>query len=243
MTHLVSILAALLVASLLALSLPGWVMSASVNENDCSTAYWDSRKVPPPSIRVGITGRHDDVTATKVRRIKTVPFKKYVKTVMRTEFPGWIARKRKGGAAYITAGAVAVKQYAWYWTTRKPRYLINGECFDVYDNVRDQVYDPGKRQSSVAEALTSKAVERTWTRIIRRKKVGGGSEFVLPFYLHDGSRAAGACGGTPPGYKRGYRMFRSNALTCAKEGKGANAILVRSYTPRAARQAFVVIPR
>lgn len=242
MTHLVSIFAALLAASLLAASLPGSAMSASVNRDDCSKPYWNSRKVPPPSIRVGITGRHDDVSATKVKRIKTVPFKRYVKTVMRTEFPGWIARKRKGGAAYIAAGAVAAKQYAWYWTTRKPRYRANGKCFDVYDNVRDQVYDRSKRQSSAAEARTTTAVERTWTRIIRRKKAGGGSEFVLPFYLHDGSKAAGACGGTPPGYKRGYRMFRSNALTCAKQGKGANEILVRSYTPRAARKAFVVIP-
>jgi len=243
MTHLLSIFAALLAASLLAVSLPGSVMSASVNKDDCSKPYWNNRKVPPPSIRVGITGRHDDVSATRVKHIKTVPFKRYVKTVMRTEFPGWIARKRKGGAAYITAGAVAAKQYAWYWTTQKPRYRVNGKCFDVYDNVRDQVYDPGKQQSAAAEARTYTAVESTWTRIIRRKKAGGGSEFVLPFYLHDGSKAAGACGGTPPGYKRGYRMFRSNALTCAKQGKGANAILVRSYTPRATRKAFVVIPR
>ena len=243
MTRLLSICAALIAASLLAASLPGPVMSASVNTSDCSKPYWNSRKVPPPSIRVGITGRHDDVTATKVKRIKTVSFRKYVKTVMRTEFPGWIARKRKGGAAYIAAGAVAAKQYAWYWTTQKPRYKVNGKCFDVYDNVRDQVYDPGKKQSIAAEAKTNEAVEKTWTRIIRRKKVGGGSEFVLPFYLHDGSKAAGACGGTPPGYKRGYRMFRSNALTCAKQGKSANLILVRSYTPKAKRKAFIVIPR
>ncbi len=243
MTRFFSIIAALVATSLLAASLPGPVMSASVNANDCSRPYWNSRKVPPPSIRVGITGRHNDVSATKIKRIKIVPFKRYVKTVMRTEFPGWIARNRPGGAAYIEAGAVAAKQYAWYWATRKPRYKVNGKCFDVYDNVRDQVYDPGKKQSSAAEAETNKAVEKTWSRIIRRKKVGGGSEYVLPFYLHNGSRAAGACGGTPPGYKRGYRMFRSNALTCAKQGKGPNSILVRSYTPKAARKAYIVIAR
>jgi len=242
MTRLWPLLVALLVASLPAASLPGPVAGASVNDNDCSKPYWNSRKVPPPSIRVGITGRHDDVSATRVKRIRTVPFKRYVKTVMRTEFPGWIARKRPGGAAYIAAGAVAAKQYAWYWTTRKPRYRVNGKCFDVYDNVRDQVYDPGRRQSTAAEAETKAAVQKTWTRLIRRKKVGGGSEFVLPFYLHNGSRAAGACGGTPPGYKRGYRMFRTNALTCARQGKGPNSILVRSYTPRATRKAFIVIP-
>jgi hypothetical protein len=65
---------------------------------------------------------------------------------------------------------------------------------------------------------------------------------VLPFYLHNGSGAAGACGGTPPGYKRGYRMFRSHALTCAKQGKGENTILIKCYTPKPARKAFVVIP-
>ena len=238
-----SIFAALLTASLLLVSLPGPVLAASVNRGDCSKPYWNSRTVPPPSIRVGITGRHDDVSATKVRRIETVPFERYVKTVMRVEFPGWIARKRNGGAAYVAAGAVAAKQYAWYWTTRPPRYTLKGKCFDVYDNVRDQVYKPGEQQSIAAEARTNAAVERTWSRIIRRKKAGGGSEFVLPFYLHDRSTAAGACGGTPPGYKRGYRMFRSNALTCAEQGKDANRILVRSYTPRATRKAFIVISR
>lgn len=242
MTRLLPIFAALLVASLLAVGLPQAADAASVNKSDCSKPYWKSRKAPPPSIRVGITGRHDDVAATKVRRIKTVPFKKYVKTVMRVEFPGWIARNRKGGANYIAAGAMAAKQYAWYWTTKKPRYTLKGKCFDVYDNVRDQVYKPAKTQSAAAEAKTSQAVDKTWKRVIRRKQVGGGSEFVLPFYLHDSSRAAGACGGTPPGYKRGYRMFRSHALTCAKQGKGANTILVKSYTPKPARQAFVVIP-
>jgi peptidoglycan hydrolase-like amidase len=243
MTRLLPILAVLLAASLLTLGLSGPVTSAGVNRSDCSRPYWNSRTVPPPSIRVGITGRHDDVSATQVRRIKTVPFKRYVKTVMRVEFPGWIASKRKGGAAYIAAGAVAAKQYAWYWTTQRPRYTFQGKCFDVYDNVRDQVYKPGTQRSTAAEARTNAAVERTWTRIIRRKKAGGGSEFVLPFYLHDRSKAAGTCGGTPPGYKRGYRMFRSNALTCAEQGKSANRILVRSYTPRATRKAFVVVPR
>lgn len=243
MTSPWSIFAALLTASLLLVSLPGQVLGASVNRSDCSKPYWNSRTAPPPSIRVGITGRHDDVSATKVKRIKTVAFERYVKTVMRVEFPGWIANKRKGGAAYIAAGALAAKQYAWYWTTQPPRYTFKGQCFDVYDNVRDQVYKPSKRQSTAAEARTNAAVESTWTRIIRRRTRGGGSEFVLPFYLHDRSRAAGACGGTPPGYKRGYRMFRSNALTCAKQGKGPNAILVRSYTPRATRKAYVVVPR
>ena len=242
MTRLLSIIAALIAVSLLVASLPDPAAGASVNATDCSKPYWKSRKTPPPTIRVGITGRHDDVSATKVKRIKTVHFKKYVKTVMRVEFPGWIAHKRKGGAAYITAGAMAAKQYAWYWTTQKPRYKVNGKCFDVYDNVRDQVYKPAKEQSVKAEAATAKAVERTWKRIIRRKKVGGGSEFVLPFYLHNGSQAAGACGGSPPGYKRGYRMFRSNALTCAKNGKGGNEIIVKSYTPKPARKAFVTVP-
>jgi hypothetical protein len=242
MTRLLSLFAALLVALLLVADLPQPAAGASVNKTNCAKPYWNSRKVPPPSIRVGITGRHDDVGATRVKRIKTVPFRKYVKTVMRVEFPGWIARQRKGGAKYIAAGAVAAKQYAWYWTTQKPRYRLNGRCFDVYDNVRDQVYKPARKQSSRAEAITGAAVDRTWKRVIRRKKVGGGSEFVLPFYLHDRSRASEPCGGTPAGYKRGYRMFRSNALACARKGKGANTILVKSYTPRPARKAFVVVP-
>lgn len=242
MTRLLSIVTAVMAASLLAAALPQPADGASVNKTDCSKPYWNSRKSPPPSIRVGITGRHDDVSATRVKRVKTVPFKKYVKTVMRVEFPGWIARHRQGGTAYIAAGAIAAKQYAWYWTTKKPRYRVSGKCFDVYDNVRDQVYRPAKTQSTAAEAITSAAVEKTWKRVLRRRKVGGGSEFVLPFYLHDGSKAAGACGGTPPGYKRGYRMFRSNALTCARNGKSGNAILVKSYTPKPARKAFVIVP-
>ena len=148
-----------------------------------------------------------------------MPFKKYVKTVMRVEFPGWIARKRRGGTAYITAGAVAAKQYAWYWTTKKPRYKVNGKCFDVYDNVRDQVYKPAKTQSTAAEAITSAAVEKTWKRVIRRKKVGGGLAEVaagicvfLSYHLSPADIDRGA------GHPAKVGIFGQRGLSVKKEG-------------------------
>ena len=57
--------------------------------------------------------------------------------------------------------------------------------------------------------------------------------------------AEGAWGRWRPGERSApaTHLFRGNALTCAKQGKDANTILVRSYTPKATRKAFVVAPR
>ena len=62
------------------------------------------------SSHVSLTRPPDSIRVLKVRsgRIVVVPFRKYVVTVMGKEWPSYLPQ------AVVEAGAVAVKQYAWY---------------------------------------------------------------------------------------------------------------------------------
>src|SRR6476469_1909214 len=62
-------------------------------------------------------------------RVDRVPFKKYVLTVLGKEWPGYLPQQ------VINAGAVAVKQYAWYHALGNGRVSARGQCFDVTDGV------------------------------------------------------------------------------------------------------------
>jgi hypothetical protein len=101
---------------------------------------------PPASIRVYRTG-------TGV--VEVVPFKEYVKHVLPNEWiPTW-------APASLRAGALAVKEYAWYWVHNGGKQVALGA--DVKDNTEDQVYDP-----NVSYASTDSAVEATWPYALLR---------------------------------------------------------------------------
>ncbi|SNT45734.1 SpoIID/LytB domain protein [Asanoa hainanensis] len=90
-------------------------------------------------------------------RVDRVDFKTYVKNVLPNE---WISSWPK---ASLESGAMAVKSYAWYWALHSTRKTPGGACYDVRDDVYDQVYRP-----SSAVASTSAAVDATWsTRMTR----------------------------------------------------------------------------
>ena len=94
------------------------------------------------------------VLRTATGEIETVDFKEYVKNVLPNE---WIASWDMDA---LKAGAMAVKTYAWYWTTHQK---YPGEGYDVRDDTSDQVYKPG---SSCTR--TSQAVYETWNWIITK---------------------------------------------------------------------------
>ncbi|MGA7731253.1 MAG: SpoIID/LytB domain-containing protein, partial [Chloroflexia bacterium] len=101
---------------------------------------------PPASIRVYRT-------ATGV--VEVVPFKEYVKHVLPNEWiPTW-------APASLRAGAMAVKEYGWYWVHNGGKQVALGA--DVKDNTEDQVYDP-----NVSYASTDAAVEATWPYALLR---------------------------------------------------------------------------
>jgi Stage II sporulation protein len=94
----------------------------------------------PDQIRVYRTGTGE---------VEVVPFKDYVKHVLPNEWiPTW-------PQASLRAGAMAVKEYAWYWVARGGKQVSLGA--DVKDNTDDQVYDP-----NVSYASSDAAVDATW---------------------------------------------------------------------------------
>ncbi|WP_157420492.1 SpoIID/LytB domain-containing protein [Actinomadura kijaniata] len=101
------------------------------------------------------------VYRVSLKRVDRVAFKTYVKNVLPNEWvPSWPRES-------LRAGAVAVKNYGWYWALHSTRRTSWGECFDVYDTTSSQVYKPGS-----AKASTNAAVDATWsTRMTRGGKI------------------------------------------------------------------------
>ncbi|MEO5952400.1 MAG: SpoIID/LytB domain-containing protein, partial [Chloroflexia bacterium] len=101
---------------------------------------------PPSTIRV---------YRTSIGGVEVVPFKDYVKHVLPNEWiPTW-------STASLRAGAIAVKEYGWYWVFNGGKQVSLGA--DVKDNTEDQVYDP-----NVSYASTDAAVETTWAYALLR---------------------------------------------------------------------------
>lgn len=101
------------------------------------------------------------VYRTGLNRVDKVNFKSYVKNVLPNEWPsGWTT-------ASLRAGAMAAKNFGWYWALHSTRKTSSGQCFDVYDSTSSQVYKPGSAVPS-----TSNAVDATWkTRMTRGGKI------------------------------------------------------------------------
>jgi peptidoglycan hydrolase-like amidase len=162
---------------------------------------WNSTTNPPDYIRV--LRRHSG-------SVDRVPFKKYVITVMGKEWPGYLPH------AVIEAGAVAVKQFAWFHALGNGRMSKKGQCYDVTDGVGDQLYKPNRarvRQDHYA------AVERTWgVRLLKH-----GTLFMTGY--RTGNK--GNCGHD----KTGWKLYARSAVRCADRGMGYLDILRIYYGP------------
>ncbi|HET9492930.1 MAG TPA: SpoIID/LytB domain-containing protein [Chloroflexia bacterium] len=124
----------------------GALTAAQSGEGSMGALGVQSGLTPPPSIRVYRT-------ATGV--VEVVPFREYVKHVLPNEWvPTWAPHA-------LRAGAMAVKEYAWYWVARGGKQVGLGA--DVKDNTDDQVYDP-----NVSYASTDAAVDLTWEYAMTR---------------------------------------------------------------------------
>jgi Stage II sporulation protein len=190
--------AALAVAVSLGLALPG--LPPQLAASSCSN--WTSQTDPPPTIRVF---RH----ATGV--VETVDFRVYTKNVLSREWIGsWTTES-------LRSGALAVKSYAWYQVLHW-RGGVNGtgDCFDVRDDIADQVYDPSKATWSTAAA----AVDDTWaTRVLKNNA-------IFPTYYNAGTSGE-ACGANANGWK----MYQWGTQACGLAGKTAAEIVLIYYYP------------
>ena len=161
---------------------------------------WSSSLVPPTSIRV---------YRTATKRTQTVPFRTYVETVMAAEWGS------TAPTAALRAGAVAVKQFAWYyamyWRGGKD---AGGHCYDVTDTSTDQIYDPSRKPATSHRA----AVAATWAVSLRK-----GERFFLTGYRP----GTGSC----TAHIDGWKLYQRDAVDCVhRYGDQAEKLARRFYS-------------
>ena len=192
--------AALLVATVL---LPT-VSSPPVVQAAACTG-WSSTTTPPPTIRVLRS------SPGPVGVVQVVDFETYVKVVTAAEWPPTWSPEA------VRAGAVAIKQYAWYYAmTWRTYYTGPGGCYDVKDNSIDQIYQP---ETYSPKASHIQAVESTWSESLIKN-----GAFVFTGY---GPGTNVPCGADADG----YHLFQRSALNCAIDGKSGEQILDIYYGP------------
>lgn len=186
------------------LILPTNAVSAPSAEGRASASQcssWSSTTRPPDYIRV---------LRRKSGQVERVPFRKYVTTVLGSEWPSYLPQ------AVVEAGAVASKQFAWFHALGRSRVSARGQCYDVSDGIYDQLYKPRK---SHVRSDHYRAVAATWNvRLLR-----GGQFFMTP-YRAGSSRPCGRD-------RNGNRLYARSAVQCARAGYNYRQILERYYGP------------
>ena len=201
-------LAAVVLATAIA---PGLTQSSAVAGGECGT--YSSETVPPPTIRV---------YRTASGAVETVDFVAYAKNVLSRE---WIS---SWSTESLRAGALAVKHYAWYQVVHWRGYVnAAGECFDVFDSTRDQVYDPSRPTYPSMAA----AVDATWTTLAT--KAGR----LFPTYYGAGTPHE-ACGAGA----NGWQMRQWGTQACGLAGLSAAQIMATYYSGVSVTDAPPALP-
>lgn len=132
-------------------------------------------------------------------------FDDYVRSVLPNE---WIA---SWPDAALDAGAIAVKQYAWYNAFVQPKWRNRGYAFDLLDTACDQVYKPNS-----AHPRSDAAIVRTWSTVLTR------DGRIFPTYYRS---TDGYCGALPD------CMGQWGSYDRAMEGMNGVDILLLYYAP------------
>ena len=168
---------------------------------------WTSDSVPPTTIRVLRT------VGAAAGTVQVVPFHDYVTVVMAAEWGP------SDPTEALKAGAVAVKQYAWYRAMEwRGGTATDGSCYDVVDSPIDQVYWPEAKTPSASEIS---AVDATWGISVLKS----GSLFAT----HYTAGSSVACGANADG----WHLYQLSAMQCAEGGMAAATILQTYYDPGA----------
>jgi hypothetical protein len=179
-----------------------------------------SERNPPATIRVLRTKRSK--TPKKVAgTVQEVDFRDYVGVVIAAEWPEHYPIET------LKAGAIAVKQYGWFYTRvyRGKTVKVDGErvCYDVIDNTIDQVYYP---ERWTASRKHHKAINSTWDITLRKYKASTkSSKFFMTGYRNGTS---GTCGAEVTGYK----LYQRGAKDCGANGLTFREILSIYLKPR-----------
>ncbi len=111
--------------------------------------------------------------------------------------------------AALDAGAIAVKQFAWYTTVVERKWRGRGYPFDVVDNTCDQYY-----RDASADPRTDAAIQRTWGTLLVRSGV------PVRMYYRD---TEATCGGIRD------CMGQVESAVLASAGQTSLQILARYY--------------
>jgi len=177
--------------------------TAATVEAATACTNWKSAYAPPTTIRV-----HRSYGAA-AGKVQVVAFRAYVENVMSWEWPETYPTQA------LRAGAVAVKQYGWYYArTWRGGKTKSGICYDVKDTSADQIYRPETRN---AGRRVLAAVGATWNLSVRRKRDGQPGRFILTGYVPGSIAECGA-------EKNGYRLYQKGVKACAKAGMTAEQI-------------------
>ncbi|MFV2063359.1 MAG: FG-GAP-like repeat-containing protein [Chloroflexota bacterium] len=196
-------------------------MSAPVFDASPACTPWTSQRTPPPTIRVLRTKR-ENTPKSVAGTVQEVDFREYVGVVMAVEWPEHYPLET------LKAGAVATKQFAWYYVINprgKRKTLEDGSkvCYDVVDTSVDQVYYPEARS---AGPKIDKAIDATWDVTVRKYKAATKtSKFFLTGYRAGSSSVCGAD-------VNGYKLFQRGARACGEDGLKYREILRLYLKPR-----------
>ncbi|HEU0237565.1 MAG TPA: cell wall-binding repeat-containing protein [Candidatus Limnocylindrales bacterium] len=152
---------------------------------------WPTSFSVPPEIRV---------LRVASGTVDTVPFRAYVENVLAWEWPSTYP------AEALKAGAIAVKQYAWYYLMRPRTAYVTptGACYHVRDDTNDQKYDPAR----TPHANHLAAVTATWPLTLRKS-----GTFFLSGY---GPGTADTCGADLSSIRT--RLAQRGVRACALAG-------------------------
>jgi hypothetical protein len=169
----------------------------------CGT-NWTSKTEPPPSIRV---------LRTKTGRVQEVGFRRYVAVVMASgEWPSGMPR------ALLEAGALATKQFGWYYTLKGNHVSSyktkSGKCYDVRDDARDQVFRPETAEPTDKQ---KQARDTLWGLSLRKR-----GKFLLTGYR---SGSAAKCASDADS----WRLYAKSARDCAKRLDYDSEGILRAY--------------
>ena len=182
-------LAALTAAAVL--SIPQLAGPAPVAAGSSCTG-WTSQTEPPRTIRV---------LRTQTGRVERVPFRRYVAEVMASgEWPGRLHQ------ATLEVGAVATKQYAWYYAMRghhRPGYQAGSRCYDVRDDTMDQLYRPERAYPNIDQ---QRAIDATWALSLRKS----GRFFLTGYRAGVSSQCAADA--------NGWKLYARSVEACARQG-------------------------
>jgi hypothetical protein len=206
----------------------------------------------PPKQCTGWTDEFHPPTEIRVRRsygpntggVDVVPFWNYVGTVEAAEY----STSGPRGPIWLRMGAVAVKEYAWYYAMhwRGGTVTITNEdgstttqCFDVRDTTADQIYRPERLTNGVYVPINApsvaqlQAMSETWAMTLRKWVASKQkSRFFLTGYR---SGKHNPCGTDADG----FRIKQKSLGDCITKGLTFEESQRRFYEPN----VLIVDPR